>query len=64
MAIFFYHKQIDMPGLKFHIDDCVIVTKKFEPIYNSERFIKLTENKYLYFHKDKNIKKKKITVLI
>jgi hypothetical protein len=56
------HKQIDMPGLKFHIDDCVIVTKKVKPIYNSERFIELTENKYLYFHNKFNKLPKKTII--
>jgi hypothetical protein len=44
------HKQILEDGLNWHIDDCVIVTKKSEPIYNKERYIKISDNKYLYFH--------------
>jgi len=58
------HKKIPEIGLNWHIDDCVIVTKKSvrknklninnlffsEPKYNKERYIKITENKYLYYN--------------
>ena len=44
------HKKIADDGLNWHIDDCVIVTKKSEPIYNKERYIKISDSKYLYFH--------------
>ena len=44
------HKQIPETGLKYHIDDCVVVSKKTEPEYNKERYIKITDNKYLYFN--------------
>ena len=44
------HKQILEDGLNWHIDDCQIVTQKANPIYNKERYIKILDNKYLYFH--------------
>jgi hypothetical protein len=44
------HKKILEEGLNWHIDDCVIITKKSEPIYNKERYIKISDSKYLYFH--------------
>lgn len=44
------HKQILENGIGYHIDDCILITKKSEPFYNKERFIKITENKYLYFN--------------
>ncbi len=44
------HKQIPEIGLKYHIDDCVLVSKKSEPEYNKERYIKISDNKYLYFN--------------
>ena len=44
------HKQIPETGLKYHIDDCVLVSKKSEPEYNKERYIKISDNKYLYFN--------------
>lgn len=44
------HKQIPETGLKYHIDDCVVVTKKSEPSYNKHRYIKISDNKYLYFN--------------
>ena len=44
------YKQIPEKGLNWHIDDCQIITKKYEPIYNKNRYIQICENKYLYFH--------------
>lgn len=43
------HKQIPETGLKYHIDDCVVVNTKSEPSYNKHRYIKISDNKYLYF---------------
>jgi hypothetical protein len=44
------HKQIDNVGLKYHIDDCIIVTKNTIPKYNNSRYIHISGNKYLYFN--------------
>ena len=33
------HKQIENVGLKYHIDDCSIVTKNTIPEYNNCRYI-------------------------
>jgi len=44
------YKQIPENGITYHIDDCILITKKYEPTYNKGRFIKISENKYLYFN--------------
>jgi len=50
------HKTIQQPGLKWHIDDCVINNRKEPPSYNLEQYILLEANpdeskyKYLYFN--------------
>jgi hypothetical protein len=43
-------KQIPENGINYHIDDCVLITKKTQPTYNKERYIQISENKYLYFN--------------
>ena len=43
------HKTINEDGLKWHIDDCQIVTRKEPPIYDVEKFIQIDEKKYLFF---------------
>jgi len=50
------HKTIPQPGLKWHIDDCVINNRKEPPSYNLEQYILLEANeaeskyRYLYFN--------------
>lgn len=50
------HKTIPEPGLKWHIDDCVINNRKEPPSYNLEQYILLEANpaeskyRYLYFN--------------
>lgn len=50
------HKTIPQPGLKWHIDDCVINNRKEPPTYNLEQYILLEANpaeskyRYLYFN--------------
>lgn len=50
------HKTIAPPGLKWHIDDCVINNRKEPPTYNLEQYILLEANpaeskyRYLYFN--------------
>jgi hypothetical protein len=48
------HKTINENGLKWHIDDCQIVTRKEPPIYDVEKFIKIDSNKYLFFKTPSN----------
>lgn len=48
------HKTINEDGLKWHIDDCQIVTRKTDPIYDVEKFIKIDSNKYLFFNTPSN----------
>jgi hypothetical protein len=43
-------KQIPENGIGYHIDDCILTTKKSEPVYNKDKYIKISENKYLYFN--------------
>jgi hypothetical protein len=43
------HKTIGNDGLKWHIDDCQIVTRKEPPVYDVEKFIPIGEGKYLFF---------------
>jgi hypothetical protein len=38
------HKKIDKPGLKWHIDDCVINVRKDKPTYNVDQYILLESN--------------------
>lgn len=47
------HKTINENGLKWHIDDCQIIKRKTLPITNVQKFIKIDENKYLYFNTPK-----------
>ena len=44
------HKSIEKPGLSWHIDDCQITKRKTPPEYNTECYILLEDNKYLYFN--------------
>ena len=44
------HKSIEKPGLCWHIDDCQITKRKTPPEYNTECYILLEDNKYLYFN--------------
>lgn len=50
------HKTIPEPGLKWHIDDCVLTVRKTPPEYNLDQYILLESNpvtekyKYLYFN--------------
>ena len=48
------HKTVPEPGLKWHIDDCVINNRKEPPTYNLEQYILLeanpTESKYRYLY--------------
>ena len=50
------HKTIPQPGLKWHIDDCVINNRKEPPTFNLEQYILLEANtaeskyRYLYFN--------------
>lgn len=48
------HKTIPQPGLKWHIDDCVINNRKEPPSYNLEQYILLeanpSESKYCYLY--------------
>jgi hypothetical protein len=37
-------------GLKWHIDDCQLVTLKQPPIYNLDQYLHLEGAKYLYFN--------------
>lgn len=37
-------------NLKFHIDDCQIVTLRNPPTYNINQYIHLEKNKYLFFN--------------
>jgi hypothetical protein len=43
------HKTINEDGLKWHIDDCQIVTRKESPIYDADKFIPIGVGKYLFF---------------
>lgn len=42
-------KTIEKPGLKWHIDDCQFITRKTAPEYDTEKFIQINGNRYLYF---------------
>ena len=44
------HKSIEKPGLSWHIDDCQITKRNKPPTYNTECYILLEDNKYLYFN--------------
>lgn len=50
------HKTISQPGLKWHIDDCIVNNRKEPPTYNQELYILLEANpaeskyRYLYFN--------------
>lgn len=44
------HKTIEKPGLSWHIDDCQITKRNKPPTYNTECYILLEDNKYLYFN--------------
>lgn len=48
------HKNIGEDGLKWHIDDCQIVTRKEPPSYDVEKFIPINSNKYLFFRTPSN----------
>ncbi len=48
------HKEIPENGLGWHIDDCQIINKKQEPQHNKERYIKISEQKYLYYNNKYN----------
>lgn len=41
-------KMIDRSGLKWHVDDCQIISCSNTPQYNLDKFIYLEGNKYLY----------------
>jgi len=43
------HKTINEDGLKWHIDDCQIITRKEPPLYDLEKFIPIGIGKYLFF---------------
>jgi len=43
-------KTLPNEGIKWHIDDCQIVTCKQPPTYNTECYIHLEGYKYLYFN--------------
>jgi hypothetical protein len=47
------HKTINENGLKWHIDDCQIIKRASPPTTNIDKFIKIDENKYLYFNTPK-----------
>jgi 2OG-Fe(II) oxygenase superfamily len=55
-SVVIVHKTIPQPGLKWHIDDCVINNRKEPPSYNLEQYILLEANeaeskyRYLYFN--------------
>lgn len=36
--------------MKFHVDDCQIVTRTFKPLYNTDRFVQIYDNTYLYIN--------------
>jgi len=55
-SVVIVHKTIPQPGLKWHIDDCVINNRKEPPTFNLEQYILLEANpaeskyRYLYFN--------------
>ena len=44
-------KELPRVGLKFHIDDCQLITMKKPPTYNLDCYIHLEDSKYLFFQK-------------
>lgn len=45
---FFIRELTYNKELKFHIDDCQLITKNKSPLYNLDSYIYINNNKYLY----------------
>jgi len=49
-----FNNNTNLKELKYHIDDCQLVTLKQTPIFNQNKYIKITSNKYLFINNEMN----------